>query len=44
MMRLDEPFEEVERAIETTHVSEDRRAALWLVAWSMNDRRDADGA
>ena len=43
-MLLDEPFEEVERAIDGTHVSEDRRAALWLVAWSMSDRRDGDGS
>ena len=39
MMRFNEPFEDVERAIESAHLPEDRRAALWLVAWSLNDRR-----
>jgi hypothetical protein len=39
MMRFNEPFEDVERAIDGTALSEDRQAALWLVAWSLNDRR-----
>jgi hypothetical protein len=39
MMSINEPFEDVERAIDGTALSEDRRAALWLVAWSMNGRR-----
>jgi hypothetical protein len=39
MIRFNEPFEDVERAIDGTSISEDRRAALWLVAWSLNDRR-----
>ena len=37
MMRFGEPFDEVERAIDSVGISEDSRAALWLVAWSMND-------
>ena len=40
LMAVDEPFEVVERAIADTHVSEDRQAALWLVAWSHKRRRD----
>jgi hypothetical protein len=39
MIRFGEPFDEVERSIDSVHLSEDRRAALWLVAWSLNDRR-----
>ena len=38
MMRFGEPFDEVERAIDSARLPEDSRAALWLVAWSMNDR------
>jgi hypothetical protein len=38
MMALREPFEDVERAIENAHLSEDRRAALWLIAWSLKRR------
>jgi hypothetical protein len=34
LMAVHEPFEDVERAIDNVHLSEDRRAALWLVAWS----------
>ena len=40
LMAVDEPFEDVERAIDNTSQSEDRRAALWLVAWSLQRRRD----
>ena len=40
MIRFGEPFDEVERSIDSVHLSEDRRAALWLVAWSLNDRRE----
>lgn len=39
MMAVDEKFEDVERAIDNTSVSEDRRAALWLVAWSLEHKR-----
>ena len=39
MVRAREPFAAVERAIDSAPVAEDRRAALWLVAWSLNDRR-----
>ena len=41
MMRFGEPFDEVERAIDAARIPEDSRAALWLVAWSLNDRRRA---
>jgi hypothetical protein len=40
MMRFDEPFDEVVRAIDGAPLEEDRRAALWLVAWSLNGRRN----
>jgi hypothetical protein len=40
MIRVDEPFEEVERTIDGALLDEDRRAALWLVAWSLNERKD----
>ena len=39
MMRVKRPFEEVERDIDNAQLTEDRRAALWLVAWSMKRRR-----
>lgn len=40
LMRVQEPFEDVERRIDATSLTEDRRAALWLVAWSLNHRRE----
>lgn len=40
MMSVDPPFEEVEQAIDSTRVSEDSQAALWLVAWSLKRRRE----
>jgi hypothetical protein len=39
MMKVDPPFDEVEREIDNTRLTEDRRAALWLVAWSHRRRR-----
>ena len=39
MMQVDRPFEDVERDIDNAHLTEDRRAALWLVAWSMQRHR-----
>ena len=41
MMCTKRPFEDVERDIDNTHLTEDRQAALWLVAWSMDRRRTA---
>ena len=35
MMRTERSFQEVEREIDNTRLSEDRQAALWLVAWSL---------
>jgi hypothetical protein len=40
MMEAAEPFEDVERAIEDTALREDQKAALWLIAWSLNDRSE----
>ena len=38
MMRTQRPFEDVERAIDNARLTEDRRAALWLVAWALKRR------
>ena len=38
LMAVQQPFEDVERAIDNAHLSEDRRAALWLIAWSLQRR------
>jgi hypothetical protein len=38
MIRTRRPFEDVEREIDRTRLSEDRRDALWLVAWSLHRR------
>ena len=40
-MRFNAPFDEVERAIDGAATTEDQRAALWLVAWGLNDRRSS---
>jgi hypothetical protein len=40
MMRINRSFEDVERAIDNARLSEDRSAALWLVAWSWKRRRE----
>ncbi len=34
-----EPFERVETAIERLHRPEDEKAALWLLAWSTQERQ-----
>jgi hypothetical protein len=31
------PFGEIEDAIEATELSTDQKAALWIVAWSLDD-------
>lgn len=38
MIFAGEPFDRVEREIDASPLVEDQRAALWLVAWSLNDR------
>ena len=40
LMECGEPFAAVERAIETTPLPEDERAALWLLAWSLGGGGD----
>jgi hypothetical protein len=39
-MAAGEPFGVVEEAIELADVTEDQKAALWLLAFSMRDRHD----
>jgi hypothetical protein len=34
-----EPLTDAENVIDASPLTEDERAALWLVAWSLNDRR-----
>jgi hypothetical protein len=34
------PFDEVEDAIELADATEDQKAALWLMAYSIRDRRE----
>lgn len=41
MMDTGDEFAEVEAAIAGDRLPEDERAALWLVAWSLNDRARA---
>jgi hypothetical protein len=38
MMCAGEPLGSVEEAIERAPLPEEQRAALWLVAWSLNER------
>jgi hypothetical protein len=38
MMCAGEPLASVEDAIERAPLSEEQRAALWLVAWSLGER------
>jgi hypothetical protein len=38
MMCAGEPLTDVEDAIESAPLPEEQRAALWLVAWSLNER------
>jgi hypothetical protein len=39
-MEAGQPFDEVEEVIELADMSEDQKAALWLMAFCMRDRRD----
>lgn len=39
LMQADEPFGEVEEAIDNADLNEDVRAALWLLAFSMREPR-----
>jgi hypothetical protein len=39
-MEQGQPFDEVENVIDLADVSEDQRAALWLMAFAMRDQRD----
>jgi hypothetical protein len=45
MMEFGEPFRNVENGINGAALTEDEKAALWLLAWSLRDpvtqRRDA---
>jgi hypothetical protein len=38
LMEAGEPFEDVEAAIEHTDLEQDEKAALWLFAYSSQDR------
>jgi hypothetical protein len=38
MMRLGESFVSVEATIDCARITEDERAALWLLAWSIDNR------
>jgi hypothetical protein len=38
-MRIGEPFGSVEDMINGAEISEDEKAALWLLAWSLRDRK-----
>lgn len=40
LMRAGEPFDEVEDVIELADVTEDQKAALWLLAFCMRDPSD----
>jgi hypothetical protein len=37
-MRAGEPFRRVENVINQAEITEDEKAALWLLAWSMRER------
>jgi hypothetical protein len=39
MMSAGEPFAGIETMIDEAKLSEEEKAALWLFAWSMRDRR-----
>jgi hypothetical protein len=41
MIETGEPFEAIEQAIAESSLPEDEASALWLVAWSLGDRRRA---
>lgn len=40
LMQAGEPFGHVEAAIDVADLTEDEKAALWLLAFSMRDQRD----
>jgi hypothetical protein len=39
LIELDKPFERVEMTIERLDSPEDEKAALWLLAWSTQERQ-----
>jgi hypothetical protein len=39
LARLSRPFDEIEAVIEASPLTSDQKAALWLLAWSYQDRR-----
>ena len=39
-MEAGQPFDEVENVIELADVTEDQKAALWLLAFAMRDTRE----
>ena len=39
-MEAGQPFDEVENVIELADVTEDHKAALWLLAFAMRDKRE----
>jgi hypothetical protein len=39
-MEAGQPFDEVENVIELADVTEDQKAALWLLAFAMRDKRE----
>jgi hypothetical protein len=41
-MEAGQPFDQVEHVIELADVTEDQKAALWLMAFVMRDRRDQE--
>ena len=41
-MEAGQPFDEVEHVIELSDVTEDQKAALWLMAFAMRDRREQE--
>ena len=41
-MEAGQPFDEVEDVIELADVTEDQKAALWLMAFAMRDRREQE--
>ena len=44
LMQSGESFSDAEATIDAAPLPEDQRAALWLVAWSLDDRRGAPPA
>jgi hypothetical protein len=44
MMEQGEPFGQVEHAIDVAELTDEQKAALWLWAFSIRDRRDQQHA